>query len=188
MAVLIAGMTQSLDGYVADANGSVERLYSDLADLQGSPYMNALVAQTGAVLMGRRTFEMGDPDSYAGSYEFQVPIFIVTHRSPTIPPRQSGGLSFTFVTEGLISAVAQAKEAAGKKAVTVVGGANLVRQLLRAGLVDELHVDVMPVLLGDGLRLFDGVDPFDVALGNPTVEQVGARTSLRFPVRRGALP
>ena len=156
MARVIAGMTTSLDGFVADESGSVDRLYPDLAALQGTDYMNAAIEETGAVLMGKRTFEMAeDPDSYVGNYEFRVPIFVVTHHAPRVAPKQDEHLTFTFVTDGLESAVAQAKAAAGKKAVQVVGGASVIRQLLRAGLVDELHIDVMPVLMGAGLRPFD---------------------------------
>jgi dihydrofolate reductase len=72
----------SLDGFVADADGNVDRLYADLANLQGDPYLTATIAETGAVIMGRKTFEMGDPDSYVGEYEFQVPIFVLTHHPP----------------------------------------------------------------------------------------------------------
>jgi dihydrofolate reductase len=79
MATVIAGMTVSLDGFVADRRGRVERLYPDLEDLRHTAYMTDAVAETGAVLMGKRTFEMGDPDAYVGHYEFQVPIFVVTH-------------------------------------------------------------------------------------------------------------
>lgn len=158
MAVVIAGMTTSLDGFVADASGDSSRLYVDLAELQGAPYMNALVAKTGAVLMGRRTFEMGDPDSYAGNYEFQVPIFVLTHHPPAVAPRQDDRLTFTF-TSHLPSAVEQARAAAGDKAVTVVGGATATPALLRAGQVDELRIDVMPVVFGSGLRLLQHLDP-----------------------------
>ena len=84
--------------------------------------------------------------------------------------------------------MAQAKEAAGRKAVTVVGGPNVIRQLLRAGLVDELGIDVMPVLLGEGLRFLGDLGPLDIPLQPPKVEQVGARTSLRFPIRRNGAP
>jgi riboflavin biosynthesis pyrimidine reductase len=69
MPKVIVGMTSSLDGFVADQSGGVDRLYPDLTALQGSAYMNALIEQTGAVVMGRRTFEMGDPDSFVGQYE-----------------------------------------------------------------------------------------------------------------------
>ena len=113
MAKVIVGMTISLDGFVADETGSVGRLYTDFAALQGTPYMEAMIEATGAVLMGKRAFEMGDPDSYVGNYEFQVPIFVLTHHPPSVAPKQDERLTFTFVTDGVESAVTQAKAAAG---------------------------------------------------------------------------
>jgi dihydrofolate reductase len=185
MATVTAGMTMSLDGFVADRQGSAGRLYPDLADLQDTNYMNAAIEETGAVVMGRRTFEMADPDSYVGNYEFQVPIFVVTHHPPEIAPKQDERLWFTFVTEGTESAVEQAKTTAGEKVVQVVGGASLIQQLLGAQLVDELHIDVMPVVLGGGLRLLENLDPARVRLEKQGVQEVGARTSLRFRVSAG---
>ncbi|SHN80705.1 Dihydrofolate reductase [Geodermatophilus obscurus] len=183
MARVVAGMTVSLDGFVQDENGSTDALYPDLAELQDSAYVKALQEQTGAVLMGRRTFDMaGDTDGYADSYELQVPIFVVTHTPPPVAPKRNERLFVTFVTDGIESAVAQAAEAAGERAVSVVGGVDVNRQLLAAGLVDELHVDVMPVLLGAGLRLFDGTPP--LVLEKLGVDEAGARTSLRFRVVR----
>jgi dihydrofolate reductase len=184
MATVIAGMTTSLDGFVADPSGSAERLYPDLAALRGTAYMNAMIERTGAVLMGRRAFEMGDPDSYVGNYEFQVPIFVLTHQRPRVKPKQDEHLTFTFVTDGVEQAVMQATAAAGDKAVQVVGGVSVVRQLLHAGLVDELHVDVMPVLLGAGLRFLDDPGLERVQLEKIDVQDVGARTSLRFRVKK----
>jgi dihydrofolate reductase len=181
---VIAGMTMSLDGFVADADGNVDCLYADLADLQGTPYMTTTIAETGAVLMGRKTFEMGDPDSFVGEYEFQVPIFVLTHHPPQIPPKQDDRLTFTFVRDGVASAVAQAKAAAGDKAVQVVGGVNVIQQLLQAGLVDELHIDVMPLFLGDGLRLFEHAVLDRIELETIGVETVGQRTGLRFRIVR----
>jgi dihydrofolate reductase len=183
MATVIAGMTMSLDGFVADPSGSASRLYPDLADLRETAYMSAMIDETGAVLMGKRAFEMAeDPDSYVGNYEFQVPIFVLTHHPPATPPKQDERLTFTFVTDGIAAAVEQAKAAAGNKAVTVVGGASVVQQLLRAGLVDELRLDVMPEMLGGGLRLFENVEPDRLQLKKLSVQEVGARTSLRFRV------
>src|SRR6267378_1466577 len=184
MSRVIVGMTSSLDGFVADPGGGVDRLYPDLAALQNTPYMNALIEETGAVLMGRRAFEMGDPDGFVGNYEFQVPIFVLTHHPPAVHPKQDERLTFTFVTDGVESAVKQAKAAAGDKSVTVVGGASVIQQLLRAGLVDELRVDYMPVLLGDGLRPFDDAGLGDFELEKIGVLEEGARTSLRFRVKK----
>lgn len=189
MAKVIVGMTISLDGFVADQNGNAGRLYPDLAALRHTAYMKDVIEQTGAVLMGRKTFEMGDPDSYVGNYEFQVPIFVLTHHPPSVAPKQDEHLIFTFVTDGVESAVAQAKAAARDKAVQVVGGVSIAQQLLDAGLVDELHVDIMPVFLGAGLRSFgssslERVRLEKIRLEKIEVQEVGARTSLRFRVKR----
>jgi dihydrofolate reductase len=177
-------MTISLDGFVADSDGNASALYPDLAELRGTDYMNSMVEATGAVVMGRRTFEMGDPDSYVGEYEFQVPIFVVTHKAPRRPPKQDDNLTFTFVTNGVENAVGQAREAAGEKVVQVVGGPDVIRQLLRAGLVDELRIDVMPVVLGRGLRLFENLASARLALEKTGAEEIGERTSLTFRVDR----
>lgn len=185
MAKVIAGMTISLDGFVADRGGSVDRLYSDLESLRETSFMKDMIEMTGAVIMGRKAFDMAeDPDWYVGNYEFQVPIFVLTHRPPQIAPTQDEHLTFTFVSDGVGSAVAKAKAAAGERAVQVIGGASAIRQLLQAGLVDELHIDVMPVLLGGGLRLFEEGDLERVRLETLDVRQIGARTSLRFRVTR----
>jgi dihydrofolate reductase len=181
---VIAGMTMSLDAFVADPDGSVDRLYADLADLQGSAYMTDMIAETGAVIMGRKTFEMGDPDSYVGEYEFQVPIFVLTHHPPEVTPKHGDRLAFTFVSDGVASAVTQAQAAAGGKAVQVVGGVNVIQQLLQAGLVDELHIDIMPLFLGDGLRLFEHAALDRIDLETIGVETVGQRTGLRFRIVR----
>jgi len=181
MAKVHTGMTMSLDGFVADGRGSTARL-SDPAASRCSEYMTALIEATGAVVMGRRTFAMAeDPDWYAGNYEFQVPIFVLTHTPPPVMPKQDGHLTFTFVTDGVTSAIAKAKAAAGQRVVQAFG-ASVVQQVLRAGLADELHVDVAPVLLGAGLRLFDGPDLEGVALKKVGVQEVGEFASLRYLV------
>ncbi len=100
-----------------------------------------------------------DPDDYAEHYEFQVPLFVVTHDPPATPPRANESLSVTFVTAGVEAAVEQARAAAGERDVTVVGGPDLIGQLLAAGLVDVLEVDVVPVLLGSGKPLFPAGSP-----------------------------
>ena len=145
--------------------------------------MKDLIADTGAVLMGRHTFQMADPDTLADNYEFQAPIFIVTHRSPAHQPKENGRISFTFVTDGVEPAVRMAKAAAKDRNVTVVGGADLARQLFAANLVDELHVDVMPVLLGSGLR-FWGAGQEHLHLETIDVSRAGERTTLRYRVVR----
>jgi dihydrofolate reductase len=112
-----------------------------------------------------------------------VPIFVLTSQPPSPPPKQDDHLTFTFVTDGLESAVAQARTAAGDKAVAVVGGPAVVTQLLRAGLAAELRVDVMPVFLGAGLRLFGRPGPDSVLLEKIDLQEIGARTALSYRVR-----
>ncbi|WP_369132481.1 dihydrofolate reductase family protein [Modestobacter sp. I12A-02662] len=182
MAKVIAGMTISLDGFIADERGDHGMLYSDFEELDG-PYLDEVREVTGAALMGRTTFDGAeDPDGYADGYEFQVPIVVLTHDPPAVEPKRNDRLFFSFVTAGVEAAVARAAELAGDRAVTVIGGADLNQQLLAAGLVDELWVDVMPVLLGDGLRLFERAPR--LALEKLGVVDMGARTSLRFRVLR----
>lgn len=113
-----------------------------------------------------------------------MPIFVLTHHAPRVAPKQDEHLTFTFVTDGVESAIAHAKAAAGKKAVQVVGGASVVQQLLQASLVDELHVDVMPVLLGAGLRLFENTALERIQLEKIDVQETGPRTTLRFRVKK----
>ncbi|MFJ2519543.1 dihydrofolate reductase family protein [Cellulosimicrobium cellulans] len=183
MATVVAGAAVSLDGYVQDADGSIEALYADIEELASSAYLRELQERTGAVLMGRRTYDMApDPDGYADGYEFQVPIFVVTHTPPAVAPKRNERLWVTFVTDGVESAVRQARDAAGERDVTFIGGADVFHQLWAAGLVDELAVEVMPVLLGGGVRLFDGEAP--AALEKVRVDELGARTALRYRVVR----
>src|SRR5918999_2590969 len=116
---------------------------------------------TGAVLMGRRMFSGGqgpwedDPkaDGWWGDEPpFHVPVFILTHHARETVPKE-GGTTYTFVTDGIESALEQARDAAGGKDVAVAGGADAVQQYLRAGLLDEIRLHVVPVLLGGGVRL-----------------------------------
>ena len=189
MGNVIFGMTMSLDGYVHDRNGSVEHLYADLVlgnvhdeSIQTNAVMQEAVRCTGAVVMGKHAFLMAeDPDSYAESYEFQVPIFVLTTTPPANHPKENDQLTFTFVTDGIAAAITQATAAAGGKDVTIIGGASTGQQALRAGLVDELHIDLMPILLGGGLRLFDALEPDQIRLERIQVTELPAgRTHLRF--------
>ena len=184
MGKVILGATISLDGFINDRNGSVEALYTDFEELQSSEPMREAIRHTGAVVMGRNTFAMSkDPDWYNDNYEFQVPIFVLTHTPPNPLPRTAGRLTFTFVTDGIESAVEQAKRAAGAKDVTIIAGASTARQVLRAGLADVLEVDIMPVLLCSGLRMFDGIDVEQIQLERIRVVQFpSGRTHHRYRV------
>ena len=172
----------SLDGFIEDSDGSIAALYSDFEEMHQQAPLQESIAQTGAVVIGRRTFAMGNGEWGTEDYEYQVPIFVVTHQPPLQAPRHTDQLTFTFVTDGVESAIAQAKAAAGDKDVTVFGGANIIQQVLRAGLADVLVVDIMPVLLGSGLRLFEHLEDARVTLEKIDVREGSARTYLRFRV------
>lgn len=186
MGKVVLGMTMSLDGFINDRNGSVEVLYPDLAALRDIDPLKESIENTGAVIMGRNSFAMSeDPDWFAGNYEYQVPIFVLTHQPPQKHPKETDTLTFRFVTDGIQSAVRQAKEVAGDKDVNIIGSASTAQQTLQAGQADELHVDIMPLLLGEGLRVFDHIAAESIQLERIKVMELPAgRTHLRFRIVR----
>jgi dihydrofolate reductase len=152
--------------------------------------MRESFAATGAVLMGRRMFSGGegpwedDPmaDGWWGDDPpFGVPVFVLTHHARETVEKQ-GGTSFTFVTDGPEAALERAREAAGDRNVAIAGGAGVVQQYLRAGLLEELQIHVVPVLLGGGVRLLDGLDPLQLEVTR--VVESPAVTHLKYRVVR----
>ena len=133
----------------------------------------------GALVAGRRTFDIAN--AWGGRHPVDVPTFVVTHSVPQEWAYQ--GSPFIFVTDGVESDVEQAKVDAGDKNVAV-GAASIAQQCIRAGLLDEIHVDLVPVLLGDGIRLFDhlGAGPIELE-SNEVIEGAGV-THLTFRVVR----
>jgi dihydrofolate reductase len=124
---------------------------------------------------------MGDPDTFADTYEYQVPLFVLTHHIPEKKPKETKTLSITFVTDGIESAVEKAKAAAGDKNVILIG-ASTNQQCINAGLCDELHIGIMPVLLGGGLRFFEHMDGAQITLEKVKTFESGARTDIWFRV------
>lgn len=197
MSKLIAIMSMSLDGYVADRNGGVAEVmgwYMTSGDTEvhtggadpmtlkmseaSARHYRDLTSQLGSVLTGRRTFETAD--GWGGNHAWG-PAFVLTHRVPAGWPRPNSTVN--FVTDGVESAVKQAKAAAAGKSVGV-HGADTIQQLLSAGLLDEIHVDIAALLLGSGVRLFDHIAEVPAVLGNPTVIAGVGVTHLRYPVRK----
>jgi dihydrofolate reductase len=197
MAKVVALMSMSLDGFVADANDGVAEVFDwyfsgdvEVPTATGSSgmtfrvsapsadHLRGLVAEVGAMLTGRRTFEVAE--GWGGQHPWDIPAFVVTHEVPEGWPRP--GSTVQFVTDGIESAVARAKSAAGPKSVGV-HGAETIQQCLNAGLLDEIHVDLAAVLLGEGVRLFDHLANAPVVLGDPTVVTGVGVTHLRYPVR-----
>jgi len=185
MTVVAAAITISVDGFITGPNDGPERGLGEGGErlhywVFGGPWtydeepkgkatgedrasLDEAMARVGAVVGGRGTYEAAD--HWGGSNPFGVPFFIVTHRADEQPDE-----GFTFVS-GVEEAVGRAREAAGGKDVSVMGGADVIRQALAAGLVDELAITIAPVVLGAGKRLFDG---FDRSLD---LEHVGVRQS-----------
>ena len=197
MTKVVGLMSMSLDGYVADANDGVAEVFDwyfsgdvevpmaiptpDFTFRVSPPsaeHLRGLMAEVGAFLTGRRTFEVAG--GWGGQHAWGVPAFVVTHTVPDGWPRP--GSTVHFVTEGIESAVAQAKAAAGPKAVAV-HGAETIQELLNLGLLDELNVDLAAVLLGGGVRLFDDLADTPPVLGSPRVVNGVGVTHLRYPVR-----
>ncbi len=191
-------ISMSLDGFVAGPNQSVENPLGEggmqlhewafaLAAWRkphgreggevnaSTPILEASLRNVGATIMGRNMFggegawEESPWDGWWGDNPpFHVPVFVLTHY-PREPLVMHGGTSFTFVTDGIESALRQAEEAAGERDVTLGGGANLVQQYLRAGLVEQMRINLVPVLLGAGTRLFD-----DLGAGLPRLQCIEA--------------
>jgi dihydrofolate reductase len=177
MGKVFLDMAMSLDGFVSGPNNED----SGLHDWYFAPSGNAaavieeLLQTIGAMILGRRAY--GDqPDGFDTPYK--VPHFVLTHT-----PRQKverGGISFIFVDDGIESALAQAQAAAGEKAICVAGGAATAQQFLKAGLIDEVQIHLVSLLLGDGLRLFDQLEPLKLERTR-VLESLGV-THLRFSV------
>ena len=157
MGKVVGGATISLDGFINDRYGDLSPLYPDLAELRKTEFLQESILKTGAAVMGRHAYHIGNGDFT--DYEYQVPIFVLTHHIPDKVTRgQNEKLKFHFVTDGIKSAVRQAKAAAGDKTVQVIGGASTFQQCLDAGLLDEIEIGVVPLILGEGLRLFAQMD------------------------------
>jgi dihydrofolate reductase len=196
------GLSMSLDGFIAGPNDGPqsplgeggERLFAWYSSgdteyrlpgtemvFEVSPQSAELLreahAKMGAFVTGRRTFDI--TNGWGGSPPLGVPTFVLTH---TVPQEWVyEGSPFTFVTDGVQSALEQAKAVAGDKDVAV-GAASIVQQCIRAGLLEEIHVDLVPVLLGDGVRLFDHLDTEPIELESTRVIEGAGVTHLTFRV------
>jgi dihydrofolate reductase len=144
---------------------------------ESAAMLRETVGTAGAVVTGRRTLEIAK--GWGGRHPWDVPIFVLTHSVPQ--GYANDGSPYTFVTGGVERAIAQARAVAGDKDVAV-GAASLVQQCLRAGLLDSIHIDLVPVLLGDGVRLFDHLGAQPVALETTRVIEAPGVTHLDFRV------
>jgi len=199
MTKVLAGITTSVDGFVAGPNDGPgkglgeggERLHywvfggpwtydaepNGHATAEDAGWLAEAMDRVGAVVGGRWTYEAAD--HWGGENPWGVPFFVVTHR----PEEEPESTAFTFVS-GVEAAVERAREAAGGKDVHVMGGADVIRQALEAGIVDELTIIVAPVVLGGGKHLFDGFSR-SLELEHLGVRQSPFATFIDYRVKRG---
>ena len=188
MSLSVLDMSMSVDGYIAGPDDFLggddgERLHkwADEADKRPGPASELMAEMNaaGAVLVGRRTAELMD---HWGGDHGGLPIFVPSHRPPG-PAARWGYPLVTYVHDGIESAMAQAKVAAGDRDVQVRGGAYTAQQALEAGVLDEVQIHLIPVLLGSGRRLFD-VLPSEIELEIVRVIDTPEATHIRYRVRR----
>jgi len=204
MGKVISGITMSLDGYITGPNDRLgaglgdggERLHywvfgrpwtyesghGGEADPIDQAYMAEVFSAGGAWLVGRTMHDV--VDGWGDDPGFGVPVFVVTHRAKDTVVK--GDTSFEFVTGGAEEALERARAAAAERNVIVMGGADLIRQYLEAGAVDEFTLTIAPVLLGGGKRLFEGMTVTDLGFERTGVVESPFATHLRYRVRPGA--
>jgi dihydrofolate reductase len=205
MTTVTADLAMSLDGFVAGTDigpdnpggKGAEALFQWIHNLaswrerqgmtggednEDSEIMREWFDSTGAVVMGRTMYDTGEVP-WGDEPPFRTPVFVLTHR-PRRPLVKLGGTTFTFVTDGIHSALEQAKAASGGRNVDIAGGARTVQQYLRAGLIDELQLHVVPVLFGTGLRLFDNLGAEQRRLEVIRVVDTPLATHLKYRVHK----
>jgi dihydrofolate reductase len=193
-------ITTSLDGFIAGPDDSLEdplgkggeKLHEwvyGLASWRGphgleggetgpdSDLLDEAMTRSGALIVGRRMFDLAQ--GWGDEPPFHKPVFVLTHRAGE-PQEKEGGTTFIFVTDGIESALDQARDAAGDKDVSIGGGASTVQQFLGAGLIDEFQIHVAPLLLGGGTRLFEQAPPeigleLTGVIESPRVTHIGYR-------------
>jgi dihydrofolate reductase len=188
----------SLDGFVAAPDDGVPYIFDwyDSGDVRfewpgnemvsnvtapSAAYLRDLVARTGALVVGRRVFDY--TDGWAGHHPAGVPVFVVSHRGPEGWDERHDASMTTFVSDGVDSAVRQAQTVAGDKDIGVAGP-NIAQQCLDLGLLDEIRIDLAPVVLGAGVPFFANLARTPVLLENPRVIEGDRVTHLSYVVRK----
>jgi len=192
------GFSMSLDGFVAGPGDDTQHVFAWMTrgdtnyrlstggtefDLkiaaESSEMLDEYLTTIGALVAGRRLYEL--TRGWGGHHPVGAPVVVVTHRPPPDWVKQEWPV--TFVTDGVQSAIERAKEIAGEKAV-VVASTTLVQQCLDAGLLDEIHIDLVPVLLGEGVRLFESLKIAPIELEDPQVSEGYGVTHLTYRVKK----
>jgi dihydrofolate reductase len=191
MGTVVLDISMSLDGFIAAPNGDDKGLHDwvfggtipvttggmtfHLTSDSSAEIFGELVQTAGAVVIGNRAFNVSGDNP-----PLQLPSFVLSHDAREMVVKQ--GTTITFVTDGIESALAQAKAAAGDKNVYVFGGANTAQQYIQAELLDEFQIHLVPILLGDGIRLFDQIGTEHIELESMRVIESPGVTHLRFRI------
>src|SRR5919106_701326 len=193
MSKVTSDISMSLDGFITDPKASVGtplegndpgRLHDwrfDAKTETDAAIVDEIYASTGAVVLGKGVFDVGF-EPWGDRPPFRMPVFVVTQEEREPLPMQ-GGTTYTFVTDGIKAALELARAAAGDKNVGIWGGANIVRQYLKAGLLDEMQIHLIPLLLGGGVRLFEDLDPEGIELRRTSSIETPGATHFRFEVK-----
>ena len=193
MGTLISDMSMSLDGFIAGPKDddkpnreleALDRLHDWMFPPKGNfqEIKRERFKNIGAVVMGRRMFNLGE-EPWGDDPPFHMPVFVLTHQ-PRSKIIKEGGTTYTFVTDGIESALEKARAAAGEKDIMVIGGANAIQQFLKAGLLDEMHLHIVPVLLGEGIRLFENTGAEHIELEKISMTEAPGITHFRFRLVR----
>jgi dihydrofolate reductase len=178
MAKVIIHATITVDGFMADVDGGVDWMFGFPSAPEDQEIVDRVVQELGAVVGGaNKTQTIEDGEVPYGAI-VKVPVFLMTHTPHE--PIEKDGVTYSFVVDDIAQAVASAKQAAGEKLVSLLGG-SISRQCLALGLVDEIHLDVVPLLLGDGISLFAGLGT-RVPLERIETSAFASETHLRYRV------
>jgi dihydrofolate reductase len=191
MSKVVCSISMSLDGFITGPNVRVgnglgdngERLHDWMFDAKteaDAKITDELYASTGAIVLGKGMFDVGF-EPWGDPPPFRMPVFVVTHE-PRDPLPMQGGTTYTFVTGGIETALELARAAAGDKNIGVWGGANIIMQVLKAGLLDEIQLHVVSILLGGGIRLFEDLDLQGIELKKISTLDTPGATHFRFEV------
>jgi dihydrofolate reductase len=178
MSKVFLDMAMSLDGFVAGLGSEDKGLYDWYFSPSGDAEFvkNELIERTGAMILGKGVFG-SDPSGFDTPYK--IPHFVLTHEARETVDRDA--MQFIFITDGIESALAKAKAATGDKDVCIAGGASTAQQFLKAGLLDELQIHLAPVLIGEGIRLFDTL-PETIKLEKTRTLESSGVTHLTFRI------
>jgi dihydrofolate reductase len=182
MSTVVADMSVSVDGFVADPAGAVDRVFAWYTKPQPAAQPTEGASEADAyglrvIVYGRRTFDQAK--GWGGRHPTGVPVIVLTHTVPDGWPREGSAVS--FVTDGIESAMEQARATAGD-GVIALGSPTIIQQCLNLGLVDRIQIKVVPVLLGAGIRLFGDLAGDPIELENPTVVEGNGVTHLHYRV------